>query len=51
MKTNVFKIGISNGHKMISTIMKLRFTTENLKTKLYWYYRKFDIHYFSSELS
>ena len=35
MKINVFKTGISNGHKMISTIMKLRFTTESLKTKLY----------------
>ena len=33
MKTNVFETGISDHHKMISTIMKNRFTSESLKTK------------------
>ena len=33
MKTNVFKTGISNLHKMISTTMKLHFTGESPETK------------------
>ena len=36
---------------MISTIMKLHFKRESPKTKYYRDYRKFDIDYFSSELS
>ena len=36
---------------MISTIMKLHFTGGSPKTKYYRDYRKFDIDYFSSELS
>ena len=51
MKTNIFETGISDHHKMISTIMKLHFTRESPKTKYYRDYRKFDIDYFSSELS
>ena len=51
MKTNNFETGISDHHKMISTIMKLHFTRESPKTKYYRDYRKFDIDYFSSELS
>ena len=51
MKTNIFETGISDHHKMIPTIMKLHFTRENPKTKYYQDYRKFDIDYFSSELS
>ena len=51
MKTNVFETGISDHHKMISTIMKLHFTRESPKTKYHRDYRKFDIDYFSSELS
>ena len=31
MKTNVFETGISDHHKMISTIMKLNFTIKVLK--------------------
>ena len=49
MKTNAFETGISDHHKMISTIMKLR--KESPKTKYYQDYRKFDIDYFSSQLS
>ena len=51
MKTNVFETVISGYHKMISTITKLYFTKESPKTKYYGGYRKFDIDYFSSELS
>ena len=51
MKTSAFETGISDHHKMISTIMKLHFTRESPKTKYYREYRKFDIDYFSSELS
>ena len=51
MKTNVFETDISNHHKMISTIIKLHFARESLKTKYYQDYHKFDIDYFSSELS
>ena len=51
MKTNVFETGISDYHKMISTIMKLHSTRKSPKTKHYLDYRKFDIDYFSSELS
>ena len=51
MKTNIFETGISDHHKIISTIMKLHFTRESPKTKYYRDYRKFDIDYFSSELS
>ena len=51
MKTNVFETGISDHHKMISTIMKLHFTRESPTAKYYRDYRKFDIDYFSSELS
>ena len=51
MKTNVFETGISDHHKMISTIMKLHITRESPKTKYYRDYRKFEIDYFSSELS
>ena len=51
MKTNVFETGISDHHKTISTIMKLPFTRESPKRKYYRDYRKFDIDYFSSELS
>ena len=47
MKTNVFETVISDHHKMITTIMKLHFTTESSKTKYYRDYRKFDIDYFS----
>ena len=47
MKTNVFKTGFSDHHKMISTIMKLHFTRESPTTKYYRDYRKFDIDYFS----
>ena len=36
---------------MISAIIKLHFTRESPKTKYYPDYRKFDIDYFSSELS
>ena len=50
MKINVFETGISDHHKMISTIIKLHFTRESPKKK---YYRdqKFITGYFSSELS
>ena len=51
MKTNVFETGISDLYKMISTTMKLHFTKESPKTKYYRDCRKFDIDYFSSELS
>ena len=51
MKANVFETGIPHHHKMISTIMKLHFTRESPKTKHYRDYCKFDINYFSSELS
>ena len=51
MKTNIFGTGISDHRKMISTIMKLHFTRESPKTKYHRDYRKFDIDYFSSELS
>ena len=51
MKTSNFETGISDHNKMISTIMKLHFTRESPKTKYYQDYRKFDIDYFSSELS
>ena len=51
MKTNFFETGISDHHKMISTIMKLHFAREIPKTKHYRDYRKFDIDYFSTELS
>ena len=51
MKINVFETGISDHQKMIPTIMKLQFTWEKPKTKYYRHYRKFDIDYFSSELS
>ena len=50
MKTNVFETGISDNHKIISTIMKLHFTRESSKTKYYQHNRKFDIDYFSSGL-
>ena len=50
MKTNAFETGISDHHKMISTIMKLHFTRKRPKTKYYQDYRKFKIDYFSSEL-
>ena len=36
---------------MFSTIIKLNFTNESPKIKYYRDYRKFDIDYFSSELS
>ena len=51
IKTNVFETGTSDHHKMISTIMKLHFARESSKIKYYRDYRKFDIDYFSSELS
>ena len=51
MKTNNFETGISDHHKMISTIMKLHFSRESPKTKYHRDDRKFDIDYFSSELS
>ena len=51
METNVFESGISDHHKMISTIMKLYFAKENPKTKYYRDYLKTDSDYFSSELS
>ena len=51
MNTNVFETGISDHHKIISTIMKLHFTRESPKAKYYRDYRKFDIDCFSSELS
>ena len=51
MKANIFETGISDHHKMISTIMKLHFTRESPKTKCYRDSRKFDIDYFSSKLS
>ena len=51
MKTNVFETVVSGYHKMISTITKLYFTKESPKTKYHGGYRKFDIDYFSSELS
>ena len=51
MKTNLFETSISDHHKMISTIMKLHFTKQSPKTKYYQDYPKFDIDYFSSELS
>ena len=50
-KTNVLETGISDHHKIISTIMKLHFTKESPKTKYYQDYSKFDINYFSSDLS
>ena len=33
MKTNIFETGISDHHKIISTIMKLHFTRGSPKTK------------------
>ena len=48
MKTNIFETGISDHHKMISSIVKLHFTRESPKTK---YYSKFDIDYFNVKLS
>ena len=51
MIKNVFETGISDHHKMISTIMKLHFKRESPKTKYYRDYRKFDINYFSFEVS
>ena len=38
-------------HKIISTIMKRHFTRESPKTKYYRNCSKFDVDYFSSELS
>ena len=51
MKTNILETGISDHHKVISTIMKLHFTRESPKTKYYRDYRKVDIDFFSSGLS
>ena len=48
MNTNIFETGISDHHKMISSIVKLHFTREGPKTK---YYSKFDIDYFNAKLS
>ena len=42
MKRNVFPTGISDHHKMISTIMKLPFTKESPKAKHYRDYRQLD---------
>ena len=44
MKTNVVETGISDHHKLI-------YAKENPKIKYYSDYRKFNIDYFSSELS
>ena len=49
MKTNAFETGISDHHKMTSTITKLHFTSESPKTKYYRDYSKLDIDYFNSE--
>ena len=46
MKTSNYETGISDHHKMISTIMKLHFTRESPKTKYYRDYGKFDVDYF-----
>ena len=51
MKTNVFETGISDHHKMISTITKLHFIKECSKTYYYRDYHKFDIDYFRPTLS
>ena len=51
MKTNIFETRISDHRKMISVIMNLHFTRGSPKAKYYWDYRKFNIDYFSSELS
>ena len=51
MKRNIFETGISDHHKMISTIIKLYFIRENPKTKYFRDYHKFHIDYFISELS
>ena len=51
MKTSIFETGIFDNHKMISSLMKLQFTRKSSKTKSYREYVKFDIDYFSSELS
>ena len=51
MKTSVFKTAVSDHHKIISSITKLQFTRESPKTSYYRDYHKFDINYFSSELS
>ena len=48
---NIFETGISDHHKMVSSIIKLLFTRESPKTKYYRDYRKFDIDYVSSALS
>ena len=51
MNTNVSETGISDHPKMISAIMKLNLTRDSPRTKYYQGYSKFDIDYFSSELS
>ena len=50
-KTNIFETGVSDHHKMVSTIMKRNFAMESSRRKYYQKYFKFDIDYFSSELS
>ena len=50
-KQKVFETGISDHHKMIFAIMKFDCTRGIPKTKFYQNYHKFDIDYFSSELS
>ena len=50
-KTNIFETGVSDHHKMISIIMKPNFVMESSRRKYYQKYFKFDIDYFSSELS
>ena len=50
-KTNIFETGVSDHHKVISTIMKPNFAMESSRRKYYQKYFKFDIDYFSSEHS
>ena len=51
MKGNIFETGIFDNYKMISSLLKLHFTRKSPKIKYYRDYLKFDIDYFSSELS
>ena len=51
MKTNIFETVVSDLHKMMCAIMKSHFIRESSETKYYQDCRKFDVDYFSPELS
>ena len=47
---NVFETGLSDHHKLISTIMKLGIFQGPPKKKIYWSYKTFDHESFSNAL-